>query len=70
VLDPAELTGIPEPVPFGVSVAELVQAIRAVKARFRIAGASIAGFSPASVDAANDDLPAILRIIGALTSPA
>jgi arginase len=46
-----------------------VRAIRAVKARFRIAGASIAGFSPASVEAANDDLPGILRIIGALTSP-
>ena len=70
VLDPAELAGIPEPVPFGVGVAELVQAIRQVKACFRIAGASIAGFSPASVEAANDDLPAILRIIGALTSPA
>jgi arginase len=69
VLDPAELASIAEPVPFGVSVAELVQAIRAVKARFRIAGASIAGFSPASVEAANDDLPGILRIIGALTSP-
>jgi arginase len=69
VLDPAELAGIPEPVPFGLSVAELVQAIRAVKARFRIAGASIAGFSPASTEAANDDLPGILRIIGALTSP-
>jgi len=68
VLDPAELAGVAEPVPFGVSVAELVQAIRTVKARFRIAGASIAGFSPASVEAANDDLPGILRIIGALTA--
>ena len=69
VLDPAELAGLSDPVPFGVSVAELVQAIRSLTARFRIAGASIAGFSPSSVEAANDDLPGILRIIGALTSP-
>ncbi|WP_411699406.1 arginase family protein [Conyzicola sp.] len=69
VLDPAELHGLSDPVPFGLSAANLVQAIRAVKARHPIAGASIAGFSPASVDAAADDLPTILRIIGALTSP-
>jgi arginase len=70
VLDPAEFEGVGEPVPFGLTAAELVQAIRAVKARFPIAGASIAGFSPASAEAAADDLPTILRIIGALTSPA
>ncbi|GAB3606953.1 arginase family protein [Conyzicola nivalis] len=69
VLDPAELDGVSDPVPFGLSAAALVQAIRAVKARHPIAGASIAGFSPASIDAAADDLPTILRIIGALTSP-
>ena len=45
-----------------------MQAIRSLKARFRIAGASIAGFSPSSVEAASDDLPSILRIIGALTA--
>jgi arginase len=69
VLDPAELDGVSEPVPFGLAATTLVQAIRAVKARYRVAGASIAGFSPASPDAAADDLPTILRIIGALTSP-
>jgi arginase len=68
VLDPAELASLSDPVPFGLSVAELVQAIRSLKARFRIAGASIAGFSPSSVEAASDDLPGILRIIGALTA--
>ena len=70
VLDPAEIDGVGEPVPFGLSVAQLVQAIRAVKARYPLAGASIAGFSPSSAEAAGDDLPAILRIIGALTAPA
>ena len=69
VLDPAEIAGISDPVPFGVSVTQLIQAIRAVKASYPLAGASIAGFSPSSADAAADDLPAILRIIGALTSP-
>jgi arginase len=68
VLDPAEIDGVSEPVPFGMSTAQLVQAILAVKADHRVAGATIAGFSPASADAASDDLPTILRIIGALTS--
>jgi arginase len=68
VLDPAELDGVSEPVPFGLSAAALVQAIRAVKSRYPIAGASIAGFSPSSPEAAADDLPTILRIIGALTA--
>jgi len=69
VLDPAELAGLSDPVPFGVSAAALVAAVRAVKGRYRLAGASIAGFSPASVDEASDDLPTILRLIGALTAP-
>ena len=68
VLDPAELAGLGEPVPFGVSAANLVAVVRAVKARFPLAGAGIMGFAPASADAAADDLPTILRIIGALTS--
>jgi arginase len=64
----AELSGVADPVPFGVSAVALVQAIRAVKAEFPLAGASIAGFSPTSPEAASDDLPTILRIIGALTA--
>lgn len=69
VLDPGEVAGVSDPVPFGIAAAELVRAIRAVKSRYRIAGATIAGFSPASADEASDDLPTILRIIGALTAP-
>jgi arginase len=68
VLDPAEIAGLSEPVPFGVSAAALVQNLKAVKARFPLVGAGITGFSPATADAAADDLPTILRIIGALTS--
>ena len=68
VLDPGELLGLSDPVPFGVTPAALVAAVRALKGRFGLAGASIAGFSPASPDEASDDLPTILRIIGALTA--
>lgn len=67
VLDPAVLAGQADLVPFGVSVAALTSAITALKAEFSIAGATIAGFSPSSAEAASDDLPSILRIIGALT---
>ncbi|MGW9632087.1 arginase family protein [Agromyces sp. NPDC055520] len=68
VLDPAALAGLSYPMPFGVGAAELVALIRAVTARFPLAGAAIAGFAPASPQAADDDLPTILRLVGALTS--
>lgn len=67
VLDPAVLMGLSNPLPFGLSVEALTGAISALRAEFAIAGATIAGFAPASPEAANDDLPSILRIIGALT---
>ena len=67
VLDPAVLTGLSNPLPFGLSVEALTGAITALRAEFPIAGATIAGFAPASPEAAIDDLPSILRIIGALT---
>ncbi|MEV1129782.1 arginase family protein [Agromyces sp. NPDC049794] len=68
VLDPTELAGLSYPMPFGVEAGVLAALIRAVAARFPLAGAAIAGFAPASPEAANDDLPAILRLVGALTS--
>jgi arginase len=68
VLDPAEIAGLSDPVPFGVGAAQLVADIRAVTARYPLAGAGIMGFAPATAAAAADDLPTILRIIGALTS--
>jgi arginase len=67
VLDPAELQGLANPLPFGLSVQALSAAITQLRAQFGLAGATIAGFSPSSPDAAGDDLSAILRLIGALT---
>ncbi|MGV8884151.1 MAG: arginase family protein [Microbacteriaceae bacterium] len=67
VLDPAELAGLGSPVPFGATVAQLIEAIRALRTAFAFAGAGVTEFAPASPEAADDDLPSILRIIGALT---
>lgn len=66
VLDPAAITGVTDPVPFGVSVADLVAAIARLRSIVPLAGASLSGFAPASPAAAVDDLGAILRIVGAL----
>lgn len=66
VLDPAEITGLGFPEPFGVSAADLVASIRALRARVPLAGASLTEFSPSSPEAAVSDLGTILRIVGAL----
>jgi len=68
VLDPSALAGLSYPIPFGVGATELVALLKAVVERFPLAGASVAGFAPASPDAADDDLPTILRLVAALTS--
>ena len=67
ILDPADFSSKGDPVPFGITAAQLTTLIRALRARFALAGASITEFAPASPDAASDDLPTILRIIGSLT---
>ncbi|GAB3408400.1 arginase family protein [Schumannella luteola] len=66
VLDPAELRGIGDPEPFGVSAETLLAAIRAVRARFTLAGAGLTQYSPADEDSISDDAGTLLRIIGAL----
>jgi arginase len=66
VLDPSEIAGVASAQPFGVATADLVASIRALRERFPLAGASLAGFSPSSPPAAFDDLGTILRIVGAL----
>ncbi|GAA2984957.1 arginase [Microbacterium terrae] len=66
VLDPAELAGNAHPEPFGATVAEITAAITAVRARMPLVGASLAGYSPASLAAATDDLGAILRVVSVL----
>ena len=68
VLDPAEITGLSYPMPFGISAVALTELIRAVKGRFALAGASLTEFAPASPEAAVDDLGTLLRVIGALTA--
>ncbi|MDF0514747.1 arginase family protein [Agromyces sp. H3Y2-19a] len=68
VLDPSALAGLSYPMPFGVGAAELATLLREVAGRFPLAGAAIAGFTPASPETAVDDLPTILRLVGALTS--
>ncbi|WP_203580483.1 arginase family protein [Microbacterium hibisci] len=65
-LDPAEIAGNAHPEPFGVTVAELTTALARLRERVPLVGASLAGYSPASLSAATDDLGAILRVIGAL----
>jgi arginase len=66
VLDPAEIVGNAHPEPFGLTVGELTASLGRLRARVPLAGASLAGYSPASPAAATDDLGAILRVIGAL----
>lgn len=67
VLDPSVIAGLANPVPFGLTLEQLTTAIGALRAEFALAGATIAGFSPVSALDAEEDLPSILRIIGALT---
>jgi arginase len=68
VLDPGELEGVSDPVPFGLDLSTLLQLIGTARANLPLVGAGIAGFAPASPDAAVDDLGSILRIVGALAS--
>ena len=66
VLDPSEVDGLLEPVPFGLNGAGLVERIRAVTAGRRLVGAALTGFAPVDPERAVDDLGVILRAVGAL----
>ncbi|WP_010205050.1 arginase family protein [Salinibacterium sp. PAMC 21357] len=68
VLDPADFAGLSSPVPFGISPTLLTETIRAIVAQYPLAGAGITEFAPASLAHAVDDLPTILRLVGAITS--
>lgn len=65
-LDPAEIAGNAHPEPFGIRVAELTAAIGRLRSGVPLVGASLAGYSPASLASATDDLGAILRVVGSL----
>lgn len=66
-LDPSELACVSYPEPFGLSVTQLIDVITAARRTLPLAGAAITEFAPATPDDAADDLPTILRIVGALT---
>ena len=68
VLDPAEFGSVHTPVPFGLSVAQLTAALRAAVAEVPLVGGAICEFAPASAERAAEDLPTVLRTLGALTS--
>jgi arginase len=70
VLDPADISGLGAPEPFGVRAGVLVDTIKALLARFPLAGAGITEFAPSSPEDAVQDLPTILRLIGALSAAA
>ncbi|MGM1017770.1 MAG: arginase family protein [Actinomycetota bacterium] len=66
VIDPADIAGVSSPAPFGIAPSALSAAIRRLRERVPLAGATIAGFAPRSPVDAVDDLGALLRLVGAL----
>ncbi|KTS69937.1 arginase [Microbacterium testaceum] len=66
VLDPAEMTGVALPEPFGARTTDVVASLRRLRERVPLAGATLTEYSPSSPAAAVDDLGTILRLIGAL----
>jgi len=66
VLDPSELSGVSDAAPFGVTTAALSAAIRRLRERVPLAGATISGFAPRTPADAVDDLGALLRLVGAI----
>lgn len=67
-LDPSEIAGLLEPVPFGLDGQGVVERIAAATRGRTLVGAAITGFAPAGVDRAVDDLGVILRIVGAIST--
>jgi arginase len=68
VLDPSEIDGILEPVPFGLDGAALVERVAAATAGRRLVGAAITGFAPSAPDRAVEDMGVILRVVGAVSA--
>jgi arginase len=66
VVDPSELAGLLDPEPFGVGASALAATIKALRARFALAGATIAAYAPSGEGDIADDAPTILRLIAAL----
>ncbi|CAN5609517.1 arginase family protein [soil metagenome] len=68
VLEPGEFAGIGYPEPFGVGASQLVDALKELLAAFPLAGAGITEFAPTTPSDAVEDMPTILRLVGALAS--
>ncbi|MBK0418931.1 arginase family protein [Leucobacter sp. CSA1] len=68
VLDPSEFRSVHTAVPFGLSIAQLTAAVKAAVQAVPLAGAAICGFAPGDAEAAADDRPTVLRLLGALTA--
>ncbi|MBN9184994.1 MAG: arginase family protein [Microbacterium sp.] len=66
VLDPAAISGVSDPEPFGPDAATLIACIAAARRSAPYLGGAITEFSPSSPAAAIDDLGVILRLVGAL----
>ena len=66
VLDPSEIIGVSSPAPFGANAAELSAALRRLRERVPLAGATISGFAPRSPADAVEDLGTLLRLVGAV----
>lgn len=70
VHEPSDVAGLGYPEPFGVAATQLVDAVKALVGTFPLAGAGITEFAPATPSDAVDDMPVILRLVGALASAA
>ncbi|QIM16839.1 arginase family protein [Leucobacter insecticola] len=68
VLDPAEFSAVHSAVPFGLSVSQLTEVIRAAVALLPLAGGAICEFAPSDPANAADNQPTVLRVLAALTS--
>jgi arginase len=68
ILDPAEFGSVHFPEPFGITASRLTGLITAARACLPLVGATITEFAPSSPDQASDDVPTVLRILGALTA--
>lgn len=66
VFDPGQFGGVSFPVPFGPDAAALIAAVRSLRERFPLAGATVAEFAPPAASEAIEDMPTILRLLGAL----
>ncbi len=66
VLDPEQMPGAGSAEPFGARLAELVAALKTLRASLPLVGASLTGFQPSSEVEAESDMATVLRLVGAL----